>query len=199
MFFGGWSFDYKPFEYLDCENNDIVMIYDYSNLDFTLDFSGYKNYTLITWSMGVFIAYYLRDKLPNFNKKIAINGTPYPIDNDYGIPERTFALTLKYVDTGLQGKFYQNLFYTPDEYEQYTKTPVERTIENRAEELRALNDFIKLANISYDKFYDTAIISDFDKIIPTKNQHNFWEGKAHIKTLVSGHFPFYNFKSWTEL
>ena len=51
-----------------------------------------------------------------------------------------------------------------------------------------------------EKFYDTAIISNNDIIIPSKNQINFWSDKVkNIKMLESGHFPFYNFKSWDEI
>ena len=149
--------------------------------------------------MGVFNAYLLKDNLPKFNKKIAINGTPLPVDDKYGIPTKPFLLTLRHAKTGLEGKFYQNIFDKPEEFEKYTKTPVTRSIENRENELKSLYTQIKNTTINYVHFYDKAYISKFDKIIPTKNQINFWQNNAKIEILESGHFPYYNFKSWKEI
>lgn len=197
IFFAGWSFDYKPFEFLDC-SQDVLMLYDYNDLKLP-KIPDYDSYSLIAWSMGVFIAYQLKDELPQFKQKIAINGTPFPVDNEFGIPEKPFLLTLKHAKIGLEKKFYENIFSTCEEFEKYSKTPVERTIENRVEELNALYNKIKVSEKIYENFYDTTIISSNDKIIPTKNQLNFWSGKSKIKQIESGHFPYYNFKSWNEI
>ena len=201
MFFCGWSFDDKPFKYLECSNNDVLVIYDYAELELPENlFDGYKKYYLITWSMGVYIAYLLRNKLPEFSKKIAINGTPFPVDDELGIPQKTFDLTLKYVDSGLKGKFQQNLFKNPKDYERYLLSPVSRSIENRAGELAALDKFIKDTQAEYSNFYNCAIISDTDKIIPTRNQISCWEKyNTPIVMLESGHFPFYEFSTWDEI
>lgn len=198
IFFTGWSFDYKPFEFLNCEDFDVLIIYDYNDLELP-QIPEYKEYFLISWSMGVYTSYLLKDKLPKFRKKIAINGTPFPVNDEYGIPLKPFILTLRHAKTGLEGKFYQNIFNLKEEYERYNKTPVERPIENRVSELNSLYSKIKSTDISYQNYFDTAIISNNDKIIPTKNQINFWEGKADIKTVESGHFLYYNFTSWNEI
>ena len=211
IFFCGWSFDYKPFERLDCLNYDVLFVYDYGDINDIKDLTSYrlnilssllqyKTSTLIAWSMGVYVGYLLKDVLPNFDKKIAVNGTPYPVHDEWGIPIKTFDLTLKYVDTGLQGKFQKNLFKNPTDYEKYLENPVERTIDNQKAELIALNDFIKNKKIEYEKFYDYAIISDTDKIIPTRNQKSCWETlDTPYKILDSGHFPFFEFKSWEDI
>ena len=201
VFFCGWSFDYKPFESLDFGENDILVVFDYTNIEaFDIDLSEYQNKQLISWSMGVYVACFLRNYLPDFDLKIAINGTPFPIDNEYGIPQKTFDLTLKYVDTGLKGKFQQNLFKNLSDFELYLENPVQRSIENRANELVSLNSFINGREVSYSKFYDCAMISDADKIIPTRNQIRCWE-KLDVPYVVldNGHFPFFGFKSWKEI
>lgn len=210
IFFCGWSFDYKPFEVLKSDNYDVITFYDYSDIGnsdfnelFTKNyanlFSNYKSVNLIAWSMGVYAAYLLKNELPEFDCKIAINGTPFPVNDDFGIPVKTFDLTLKYVDTGLQGKFQKNLFKKNEDYQKYLKTPVSRNIENQKNELISLNNFIKNRSCEYNLYYDKAIISDTDKIIPTRNQINFWTDKAEIVSLNSGHFPFYQFSEWKEL
>lgn len=213
IFFSGWSFDYKPFEKLNSSGYDILFIYNYTDIGeiynnpdyniipdiITQTADNVKNKYLITWSMGVYVAYILRKRLPDFTCKIAVNGTPYPINDNLGIPNKTFDLTLKYVETGLQGKFQQNLFKRKTDYEKYLETPVERSIADRSKELFALSSFIKKQNIDYSSFYDYAIISDTDKIIPTKNQIKFWENSVPVVTLDNGHFPFFSFESWEDI
>ena len=201
VFFTGWSFDEKPFEFLDCGSADVLFVYDYNEIS-ALEkeiFTKYTKKTLLTWSMGVFAAYLLKDRFKDFDKKIAINGTPFPVDDEFGIPQKPFLLTLRHAKTGLEGKFYQNIFEKEEEFEKYSKTPVNRSIENRVEELKSLYEKIKSTKFDYENFYDFSLISTHDKIIPTKNQINFWQNCAPYKILESGHFPFYNFKSWDEI
>lgn len=200
IFFGGWSFDYKPFEFLECKNFDVLMFYDYNTIEMPLKIDRYKETYLIAWSMGVFSAYLLKDELPIFTHKIAVNGTPYPVNNEWGIPEKPFLLTLRHAKTGLEGKFYQNIFNSREEFERYMSSPVERPIDNREKELKSLYNIIKNFDINYEKFYDTALISKNDKIIPSKNQASFWLGcGTPYQMLESGHFPYYNYKSWEKI
>ena len=203
VFLAGWSFDNAPFEFLECRNFDVLVLFDYSSLDFPLDkkvFKLYKNKYLITWSMGVFSAYKLKDYFEDFDKKVAINGTVFPIDDDYGIPIRSFILTLRHSKQGLEGKFYQNIFYKSEEFEKYLKNPVLRTIENRVVELEKIYKIIQDSEKSYDRFYDFAYVSQDDKIIPSKNQKAFWtKYNVPYKILDSGHFPYYNFNGWDDI
>ena len=203
VFLAGWSFDFYPFEFLDCKNSDVLFVYDYNTIcgeALELPNAGaYREKFLISWSMGVFAGYILKDLFKDFDRKIAVNGTPFPVHDPLGIPQKPFLLTLRHAKTGLEGKFYRNIFNTPDEFEKYSLTPVRRTIENRENELKSLYDRIKKENFEYEKFYDFAMISSSDKIIPTQNQINFWQNNAPYKLLESGHFPFYNFNSWDEI
>lgn len=198
IFFTGWSFDEKPFEFLECNDYDVLILFDYNSLDLP-DIPKYDKYYLISWSMGVFCAYLVKDKLPKFSKKLAINGTLYPVDDELGIPQKPFILTLRHAEKGLQGKFYQNIFQSKDEYEKYAQTPVQRTIENRVSELNNLYERIKNTRLNYDNYYDKALISSEDKIIPTQNQKNFWNKYLNPQIIESGHFPYYNFKNWNEI
>ena len=47
--------------------------------------------------------------------------------------------------------------------------------------------------------FDTAIISKNDKIVPYKNQLNFWQNKALIKEINATHCPFEEYSAWSEL
>lgn len=200
IFFAGWSFDENPFKFLDTEGFDVLILYDYSDLAIDVDFSGYEKYYLAAWSMGVYIAPLVKDGLPKIEKAVALNGTPMPIDNSFGIPHRTFDLTLKYAAEGLKGKFYQNVFYDEEQLARYNMAPVARSIENRVEELHALKNLIVENPVDARGFYKMAFLSENDKIIPPRNQENAWkELGVSVIILPDGHFPFYNFKSWKEI
>ena len=203
VFFAGWSFDYYPFISLGKNDYDILFVYDYNELSIPKefdDFKFYENKNLITWSMGVFVAYLLKDHFKDFNYKLAINGTVTPVDDNFGIPVRMFELTLKHAAKGLEGKFYQNLFLTEEEFSLYSSYPIRRTIENRASELENLYKLIKNTNIEYERFYDLAIVSDYDKIIPPKNQiASHTKNNVPVITVPYGHYLFYYFSTWDEI
>jgi hypothetical protein len=68
-------------------------------------------------------------------------------------------------------------------------------------ELENLYSLIKIKNgINYEKFYDFAIVSEFDKIIPPKNQLASHR-RNNVPTVILhyGHSPFFNFTSWDEI
>lgn len=205
VMFLGWSFDENPVKFLDCTDYDVLVIYDYNNLDIPQELTNLKNYDekiLISWSMGVFTAYLMKDLFKDFNYKLAINGTVTPVDNEFGIPVKLFELTLKHAAAGLGlgGKFYKNVFQTEEEFQKYQETPVQRSVENRVSELENLYNLTKTTSIKYEKFYDKAIVCEFDKIIPPKNQIASHEkNNVPIIKLPYGHGPLYHFKSWDEV
>ena len=73
LFLTGWGCDEKQFQRLVSIDYDVLIGYDYSNLDIDFDFSKYKEIYLLTFSAGVFVAGLISDRLPLFAKKIAIN------------------------------------------------------------------------------------------------------------------------------
>lgn len=203
VFFAGWSFDENPFKKQDFSDFDVLIVYDYNDLSIPKEFEDFKNYrekNLLAWSMGVFCAYLLKDIFADFDKKIAINGTIFPIDDKYGIPEKVFKLTLIHAKKGLEGKFYQNLFNNENDFQKYLQNSVERDIENRVNELNNLNNLIKSSTINYEYFYDKAIVSKQDKIIPPQNQINSHKNlKIQVVEIDSGHFPFYQYNLVQEI
>ncbi len=187
IFFNGWGVDEGVVSHLHPRNFDILMFYDYNTLETDFDFSvleKYKQKYLIAWSMGVMIAT-LFDI--NYTYKVAINGTLKPIDNEYGIPLRIYDLTLKnYNPRGAQ-KFLKSMFN-----KNYKLPEIQREYENQKSELAALKEYTS----NFDFKYDKVILSDDDKIIPTKNQSNYWGIKPNIR---SGHSPFNLYHNWSEI
>ncbi len=187
IFFNGWGMDESIVKHLNPECYDLLMFFDYNNLNLDLELQElniYKKKFLVAWSMGVMVATKFDIK---YDKKTAINGTLLPINNRFGIPERIYNLTLnKFSPLGAK-KFISSMFK-----EECILPNINREFENLKTELEALSHY----QANQDFKYDRIILSSDDKIIPTKNQIAFWAIKPNID---SGHAPFYHFKLWSEL
>lgn len=187
VFFNGWGMDESVVHHLEFSDYDVLMFYDYNNLDTNFDFNSldkYKNKSLIAWSMGVMVATLFNQK---YTSATAINGTLKPIDNEFGIPQRIYDLTIKgFNEKGAQ-RFIKGMFN-----ENIKLSQISRDIENQKSELSALKNYTANSNFKYNRI----ILSDNDKIIPTKNQIAFWGIEPNIS---SGHCPFMLFKKWEEL
>ncbi len=186
IFFNGWGMDDYIVSSLACGDYDVVVFYDYNNLDFDVDLSMYVKKHIVAWSMGVMIADMF--EFDNVVSATAICGTPKAIDDMYGIPEKIYNLTVKGFSELSAKKFMKRMFIETPKIEKFS----DRTFESQKSELIKMLDYKPLGKINYTR----AIVADNDKIIPTANQLNYW-GNAEV--VNSGHCPFELFKSWEEL
>jgi biotin synthesis protein BioG len=201
IFFNGWGMDESIVKHLECEDFDILMFYDYNSLDNDFDWDSLDSYqekNLVTWSMGVMVSSLIQPLIRHFvtpspsrcvGKAVAINGTLKPIDADYGIHPRVYNLTIKGFSEEGREKFISSMF---DIQPPTLLSSLKREINEQCSELVALKNYRANTNFKYDK----VLISDNDKIIPTKSQVNFWEIEPNLK---GGHCPFFQFKKWSEL
>lgn len=187
VFFNGWGMDEAVVAHLEAGNFDVIMFYDYNTLETDFDFSTINNYQerfLIAWSMGVMTATNFKI---NYKSSTAINGTLFPIHDEFGIPKRIYDLTLKGFNEKGAERFIKNMFLTD------VNLPViNRTFENQKSELAALTKYTSNEDFKYSK----VILGSNDKIIPTKNQSAYWNLEPNI---TSGHCPFFLYKNWNEL
>ena len=195
LFFNGWAMNETPVKHLKSDDFDVLVLFDYRNLDFDLsqfDFSKYELKYLICWSMGVYASNLFKKYLQDFDKKIAINGTTKIIDDNFGIPEKIYKITIKLLNEDSCDKFIKNMFDNG-------KLNPEITITRELSELKEELISIQKINLKEELNFNLAIISNNDKIVPTKNQIDFWQYKTKIKQIDSTHCPFEKFKSWMEL
>lgn len=198
IFFCGWGMDKNVVEHLS-SHSDVIMFYDYRNLDYDEsvfeDINKYETKYLIGWSMGVMIGSIFSKKLGPFKKAIAMNGTLYPINDKYGIVKAVYLLMVKGFGEIAKIKFLENMFKSAYELEKIK--PPERDLEDQKEELISLMEY----KSDEDFKYDCAIISDKDIIIPTKNQINFWKTnpETQIIHLSTGHYPFLSYSCWEDI
>ena len=139
--------------------------------------------------MGVMVSNLFSAQFDNFDKKIAINGTPKITDDKFGIPERIFSLTLKRFNETSCEKFAKNMFNGNCEIKP------KRPWQELKQELESLNLIETEQTICFDKAY----ISTEDKIVPSQNQLNYWLNKTSTELLRAPHYPFVLFKNWKEI
>lgn len=189
IFFNGWGMDEGAVKHLNCEDYDVLMFYDYNTLVTDFDFESlniYPQKNLIAWSMGVMVASMSKWDPNCFAQAVAINGTLKPVDENFGIHPKIYDLTIKGFNEKGRGRFISSMF------EDKTEISCNRDIENQHLELIALKEYSSNLNFKYNKF----LISDNDKIIPTKSQVAFWGIEPNLK---GGHCPFFKFSKWSEL
>ena len=194
--------DDKPFQRLSTANHDVFMLYDYTHFDHSINVDvlvgSYRHITLIGWSMGVWVAQELFSTNKKiFDRTIAINGTLCPVSDTFGIPEKLFDGTISgFGEAGLL-KFYRRMCKNKTNLKRFLQNRPERTLENQLNELIALRKNTNCVS-SEDSIFDEIIIADNDFIVPSENQHRFWQDHL-VKSIKGHHFLFNLWDSWDQL
>lgn len=196
--FLGWSTDKSITEHITSNNLNTIFVYDYSDYDYECDTiirllnDISSNLTVIAWSMGVW-AYSCRIR-PFLSKKpqkeIALMGTPYGIDKDYGIKPLVFKATLDN--------------FSKQSYEIFLKRAgipqrPQRDTENIKNELASLWEN---RNINPDLSllsFDIAVCGLKDRIFMPDAQRAAWK-KLSVKYIETEdmHYPFSKIKRWEQ-
>lgn len=203
MFFCGWGMDYTPFYGLESDEYDVLVFYNYTNINTDIDldlyFKKYKQVDLVSWSMGVWYSSVVMNKYKNsFNNKIAINGTLKPIDDNFGINAKVYQATIDNFSKIGRAKFFKRMWNNTIIPERFIKNKTVRELDEQKAELSFLRDNMdKLPEP--ENIFKNVIIADNDLICPTQNQINYWTGKNNYKSIDSSHFIFYLWRKWEEI
>ncbi len=192
VFFNGWGMDDRVVSHLKTDGYDVLTFCDYRKLNnINYDFGNYDKKILIAWSFGVYVCNYYYDNFKNFDKFTAINGTLKPIDDECGIPVKIFNLTVDNFNELSLGKFMKKISQTKNMADYCARGTSELK-----EELINIRD-IKIKNyFNFDKVY----ISLNDRIIPYKNQKNYWsKAQVKIEELEGMHYIFDLYDKWSDL
>jgi pimeloyl-[acyl-carrier protein] methyl ester esterase len=200
--YGGWGTDENVFTPLCKDDFDFILFYNYSADEaFVLpEIKTYQKVTLIGWSMGVWAAEYL---LPKTSIKpdvtIAVNGTPIPADDRYGIPLSILESTLNNITEENMEDFYLRMFGDKKTYKaNLDRIPV-RNVKSLHDELRWLYNRIMEQKEPGFK-WDYSAISSKDKIFPTKNLLGYWGREKETKQIILplSHYFFHKWNSWSD-
>ncbi|MBN2861988.1 MAG: DUF452 family protein, partial [Bacteroidales bacterium] len=141
VLFGGWGVDENLFISLCRDDFDFILFYHYSADEALVlpEMKTYRKIVLIGWSLGVWAAEYLLSKTGIYpDVKIAVNGTPFPADDKYGIPLRIFEGTLNNITEESVRKFYYRMFGDKKRNEMNRDILPKRTPKSLHDELRWL-------------------------------------------------------------
>ena len=141
VFYGGWGTDENVFLPLCNDDFDFILFYNYSADEALVlpEMKKYDKIILIGWSLGVWAAEYLSSKTgikPDIT--IAVNGTPVPADDQFGIPLNIFEGTLNNITEENIEKFYFRMFGDKKNYERNIDRIPHRTLKSLHDELRWL-------------------------------------------------------------
>lgn len=196
LFFAGWGMDRNLLSIgdsplsvndldpkLDADLNtglgaDLMICYDYRSLDFDFtQLQSYRSITVVAWSMGVRMADIVLSRATDLpiTQRIAINGTPYPIDEERGIAPVIFNGTLNGLNEQSLLKFYRRMCGSAKAYQQFLPHAAQRSVDDLKEELAAIarhdheaslqekTTFDRVRNRACNNAYDNLSDSTCDK------------------------------------
>lgn len=188
----GWSCDAQAVERIRPAGYDILCIFDYRTLYPVAESEteAYRRVYLFAWSFGVRVSESVFRKI-SFYKTVALNGTPYPVHNRFGIPVRPFLLTLRSIRTAGTEAFERRTY--GKYYPIAAAWPPSRSLEDKARELEALHE---LSQVEADEpfTWDEALVGSKDLIFPPDNQLACWKERYPDTRITTAegmpHYPF---------
>lgn len=195
LFFAGWGADETPFKEYRPADSDYMICYDYRDLSFSYEvLEEYESIVIVGWSMGVWAASQVMGSMkssgeasatgrafPVIREAIAINGTPFPIDEERGIPPAIYHGTLEGLTGASLHKFLRRMCANSAEFKQFLAVTPRRPLEELRQELISIEEMH--TNLPASTFeWNTAIIGTEDRIIPSGNQKKAWMHDDDITT-----------------
>ncbi len=203
LFFNGWGCDENQFKHLESGNNNVLMIYDYTTLhldkEVLEELTKYAQISIIAWSFGVWVAQFISEKYElKVYQAIAINGTPNPIHDQFGIDKSIVQGTYDYLSERNLMKFQRRMLGGNEAWKKFEIKKPQRAFENQKEELGALIQHFNL-NVSDHLIFQKTFIGTNDLIFNPENQRSYWKDKIEIQEINEPHFCFYKWNKWSDI
>ena len=205
----GWACDWRGVEHLSFRGCDVLCTYDYRTLNYDdavemrALVGSYPHRYLLAWSFGVWVAEQLfgaegvtsTDKSKTvgtetchalaFERAVALNGTPRPVDARFGIEPRRLAVTLRGLQAGGMEAFDRRTYGRWFDALREVLSP--RGVAANVEELTCLSES---ALVPYEPSlrWDRGVVGRDDVIFPLRNMVAYWGDRAEIVSLP--HYPF---------
>ena len=197
VFFSGWGCDDHQFTNLH-DVKDVLILYDYQDLNLDFDFSKYAHIDVIAYSAGVFIASVMAEKLPHVRKKVAVCGNPYLFDETLGISQATLQVFREItLDNYLEFRR-KYMVFTDEEYEKYNQLQSLRNSESCQNELIFLQKLYAQKKMTLHPDFDKALAAENDLIFKLPIQKAFYKNK--LKVIKNArHHVFFEFNSFEDI
>ena len=211
LFFTGWAMDNYPTQHLTSESSDVCTVWGHGGDRLPLPLlkslhslaNKYQVLHLVGWSIGVAAAWRFFCENPNvpIEKTIFIYGTPYPVHDTWGIPRKSFALTLRKLTEETLQQFYVNsCFGNPQAQTVFHRQLPHRSLEECRLELAHILQLpcpskATLRNLSFWH-------SPNDIIFPEESIKKYCQTNlpdAELRRINTPHFLFSDFQRWEEI
>ncbi len=149
-------------------------------------FTSYRRIYLFAWSFGVWVAEQSCASLPLY-KAVALNGTPLPVDDRYGMRLRVVRRTVQGM-ARVGFKPFQDKAFGKDADLPEGPYP-ERPVQDLIVELDILAEASQ-SNTPENIAWNAALIADKDEIFPPAKMWAYWETRGLGTGFESYHYPF---------
>ena len=199
VLFGAWGTDENVFVPFCNDEFDFILFYNYS-ADQALvlpEMKIYRKIVIIGWSLGVWAAEYLSPSTGIVaDVTIAVNGTPVPLDDHFGIPAHSFEESLNNITEESMDKFYYRMFGNRRTYNLNSEKIPHRTLESVHVEMRWLyNRIMEQKDPGFR--WDYAVTSESDRIFPSENVISYWNRQKNTRQIIVP-YPHYMFYKWNS-
>lgn len=186
VLFGGWAAGAAPFRHLG-DDRDILFVEDWRDLDAELpSLWGYERRSLVAWSFGVAAyAHWQAGRADPFHRRVAICGSPNPVDRRLGIPPAIFARTRDSLDEVTLAAFLDRAGAPP-----LTAPDIDA--------LRAELDAVAARGPAPVAAWDAALIATRDHVFPAPNLRRAF-ADVPLREVEAPHAPFCGWTSWDEV
>lgn len=186
LFMLGWASTPNAVYHIRPAGCDVLAVHNYTSLEpFTAsEFAAYRRIYLFAWSFGVWVAEQCCRDLP-LHKAIALNGTPFPTDKNYGMRLRVVLRTMQgLARTGAVSS------HTQPDARAIPKGPFpDRSAQDKLDELTRLAEWSRESSASHLDWHK-AWIGDKDEIFPPANMWAYWQSVGLGSSFSGYHYPF---------
>lgn len=185
LIYAGWGMDAGVFAGITCRGYDVAVVWDYRHYDIDWQIvDRYSEICIVAWSLGVYASMMSTHGIASkVTLRIAVNGTPHPVDDQRGIPVEIYRSTRNTLDERRLEKFRRRMCGSRQLYEQFSRNLPERAVDELIAELDAVWPGTLLSNIPVDG-WDCAYVGQDDAIFPAVNQFRAWKERGVVVRMV---------------
>lgn len=200
LFALGWAGSDELISHLETVDADLVCLYDYRTMEpserLITRLASYRERHLVAWSFGVWAATELFADRIEWHSATAIGGTPRPVDPDFGIPPRSFALTVRGIEAAGTLRFLQRM--CGSELAAYMSHRSTRPMDEITQELRILGE-LSATRHTERLPWSHAIVGAEDQIFPPAAMAAYWQQSNTPCTIIEGlpHYPIHQIHTIT--
>ena len=182
IFMLGWASTPNAVCHIHPPGCDVLAAYHYTELHplRAQDFAAYRRIYLVAWSFGIWVAEQCCRELP-LHRAIALNGTPYPTDERYGMRLRA---ALRAMQLAARSGSAQ----APSRAEPPGPYPT-RSADDKVDELTRLAEWSRHSSGAHLNWH-AAYIADQDEMFPPERMWAYWQSVGLGCGVHSGHYPF---------